>query len=62
MQKGVKFRIYPNREQQNLINQTLGCCRLVYNRGLAMRKEAFENGSKIGYSQNFCNADGTEKE
>lgn len=51
MQKGVKFRIYPNREQQNLINQTLGCCRLVYNRGLAMRKEAFENGSKIGYSQ-----------
>ena len=39
MQKGVKFRIYPNREQQNLINQTLGCCRLVYNRGLAMRKK-----------------------
>ena len=51
MQKGIKFRIYPNREQQNLINQTLGCCRLIYNRGLAMRKEAFENGQKIGYSQ-----------
>ena len=51
MQKGIKFRIYPNREQQNLINQTLGCCRFIYNRGLAMRKEAFENGQKIGYSQ-----------
>ena len=51
MQKGVKFRIYPNRKQQNLINQTLGCCRLIYNRGLAMRKEAFEKGKKIGYSQ-----------
>ena len=51
MQKGVKFRIYPNREQQNLINQTLGCCRLIYNRGLAMRNDAFENGSKVGYSQ-----------
>ena len=51
MQKGVKFRIYPNREQQNLINQTLGCCRLVYNRGLAMRKEGYENGEKIGCSQ-----------
>ncbi len=51
MQKGIKFRIYPNREQQNLINQTLGCCRLIYNKGLAMRNEAFENGSKIGYSQ-----------
>ena len=51
MQKGVKFRIYPNREQKNLINQTFGCCRLIYNKGLAMRNEAFENGSKIGYSQ-----------
>lgn len=51
MQKGIKFRIYPNREQQNLINQTLGCCRLIYNRGLAMRNKAYENGQKIGYSQ-----------
>ena len=51
MQKGIKFRIYPNREQQNLINQTLGCCRLIYNKGLAVRNEAFENGSKVGYSQ-----------
>lgn len=51
MQKGVKFRIYPNREQKNLINQTLGCCRLVYNRGLTMREDAYKNGNKIGYSQ-----------
>lgn len=51
MRKGIKFRIYPNREQQNLINQTLGCCRLIYNKGLAMRNEAYENGNKIGYSQ-----------
>ena len=51
MQKGVKFRIYPNKEQKNLINQTLGCCRLIYNKGLAMRKEAYQNGGKIGYSQ-----------
>ena len=51
MQKGIKFRICPNREQQNLINQTLGCCRLIYNKGLAMRNEAFGKGSKVGYSQ-----------
>lgn len=51
MQKGVKFRIYPNREQKNLINQTLGCCRLIYNRGLAMREDAFKIGNKIGYSK-----------
>ena len=47
MNKGVKFRIYPNRQQKDLINQTLGCCRLIYNKGLAMRKDSFENGSKI---------------
>ena len=51
MNKGVKFRIYPNKQQQNLINQTLGCCRLIYNKGLAMRNDAFENGQKIGYTQ-----------
>lgn len=54
MQKGIKFRIYPNREQKNLINQTLGCCRLIYNKGLAMRNEAYENGNKTGYSQTFA--------
>ncbi len=51
MQKGIKFRIYPNKEQKNLINQTLGCCRLIYNKGLAMRNTAYSNGEKIGYSQ-----------
>ena len=51
MNKGVKFRIYPNRQQENLINQTLGCCRLIYNKGLAMRKDSFENGLKTGYKE-----------
>ena len=51
MQKGIKFRAYPTKAQQNLINQTLGCCRLIYNKGLAMRNVAYENGSKVGYTQ-----------
>ena len=51
MNKGVKFRIYPNRQQKDLINQTLGCCRLIYNKGLIVRKDSFENGSKIGYKE-----------
>ena len=48
MNKGVKFRIYPNRIQKELINQTLGCCRLIYNKGLAMRKDSFDSGLKTG--------------
>ena len=51
MQKGIKFRAYPNKEQQNLINRTFGCCRFIYNRGLAMRNDAFSAGEKIGYNQ-----------
>lgn len=49
--KGIKFRIYPNKRQKALINQTLGCCRLVFNKGLAMRNEAFANGEKANYGQ-----------
>ena len=51
MNKGVKFRIYPNKEQRNLINQTFGCCRLIYNMGLEMRNKAFENGEKVNYAK-----------
>ena len=51
MNKGIKFRIYPNKSQQSLINQTLGCCRLIYNKGLSLRKESFENGLSIGYKE-----------
>lgn len=51
MNKGVKFRAYPTKEQQNLINQTFGCCRLIYNKGLAMRNESYANGEKVGYKE-----------
>lgn len=51
MNKGIKFRLYPNKQQQNLIDRILGCSRLVYNKGLAMRNGAFAEGRSIGYSQ-----------
>lgn len=51
MQKGIRFRIYPNKEQKNLITQTFGCCRLAYNKGLDMRKSAYAEGRKAGYVQ-----------
>ena len=51
MKKGVKFRIYPNKVQQKLITQTFGCCRLIYNKALAMREEGYKQGEKVGYNQ-----------
>ena len=41
MNKGYKFRIYPTKEQAELIDKTIGCCRLVYNLSLERRKKAW---------------------
>ncbi len=40
--KGFKFRIYPNAEQQEVINQTLGCARFVYNHFLAVKRDTWQ--------------------
>ena len=37
MESSYKFRIYPNDEQQTLIQKTFGCARFVYNHFLAQR-------------------------
>lgn len=46
MEYSYKFRLYPNREQENLILRTFGCCRYVYNHYLAQRKEVYQNTGK----------------
>ena len=40
MNRAYKFRIYLTREQEILIHKTFGCCRFVYNRMLADKKQA----------------------
>ena len=47
MLKGMKFRVYPNRIQLNIIENTFGCCRLVYNNGLALRVNAYKDGKAM---------------
>ncbi|HIE0520606.1 TPA: helix-turn-helix domain-containing protein, partial [Clostridioides difficile] len=37
VEKAYKFRMYPNKKQQELIKKTFGCCRFVYNKYLAKR-------------------------
>ncbi|MDR2486199.1 MAG: helix-turn-helix domain-containing protein [Treponema sp.] len=46
MEKCYKFRIYPNNEQQVLMQKTFGCCRYLYNHFLAERIEAYKNEQK----------------
>ena len=41
--KALKLRIYPNEEQEILINKTFGCCRQIYNEHLQERNEFYIN-------------------
>jgi putative transposase len=52
MEKAFKYRFYPTAEQELLLRRTLGCVRLVYNRALNARTEAwYERQEKIDYVQ-----------
>ncbi len=51
--KGYVFRLYPTKEQEQLINKTIGCSRFIYNYFLDDKiKEYKETGkSKSAYDQ-----------
>lgn len=50
IEKTYKFRIYPNKEQEELIQKTFGCVRYIYNRALEERIELYKNeGKSIGF-------------
>ena len=51
--KGYVFRMYPTKEQEQLINKTIGCCRFIYNHFLDDKiKEYKKTGkSKSAYDQ-----------
>lgn len=43
MLKSYKFRLYPNKEQETLIQKTFGCARFVYNQCLAYKIDKYKN-------------------
>lgn len=44
--RAYKYRIYPNKEQEVLLQKTFGCIRFVYNQTLAYRRELYETEHK----------------
>lgn len=46
MEYSYRFRIYPNTEQQTLIQKTFGCARFVYNHFLAQRIDEYKATGK----------------
>jgi putative transposase len=47
IRKAYKYRLKECQEVLNLFAQTAGCCRLVWNRALALQKFCLDNGLKI---------------
>ncbi|WP_131792777.1 IS200/IS605 family element RNA-guided endonuclease TnpB [Clostridioides difficile] len=56
VKKAYKFRLYPNKKQQELINKTFGCCRFVYNKYLAKRIDVYKN-NKETFTYKQCSSD-----
>ncbi len=44
--KAFKYRLYPTEEQEVLLGKTFGCCRFVYNRGLALKMALYQDNKK----------------
>ena len=59
MEKAYKFRIYPNRTQEILIQKTFGCVRFVYNYFLDKRIKAYE-ADKTTLTYSKCSSELTK--
>ncbi|HEY9802187.1 MAG TPA: RNA-guided endonuclease TnpB family protein [Leptolyngbyaceae cyanobacterium] len=52
MEKAYRYRFYPSSEQEQILRRTIGCVRLVFNRALAARTEAwYERQERVDYAQ-----------
>lgn len=49
-QRAYKYRFYPTDEQKQILAQTFGCCRFVYNWALQQRTDAYyQRGERLSY-------------
>ncbi len=52
IKRTYRFRIYPTYSQQQLIEKTLGCSRLVYNEFLVLCKTEYEKNNSFRIIKN----------
>ena len=46
MYKGYTIRIYPTKDQEELLRKHIGCCRFIWNHMIEVQKENYKNGGK----------------
>ena len=56
MEKAFKYRIYPNKKQKQILAETFGCVRFIYNHYLNKRIKLYKSDKEsFGYSK--CSQD-----
>lgn len=50
MKVRYRFRLYPTSEQEQILAQTFGACRYVYNWALRLRTDSYRDGITINYN------------
>lgn len=55
IQKTFKYRIYPNKTQQEMLNQHFGCVRYIYNKALETKIKEYETTGKTLSCFNLIN-------
>ena len=60
--KAYKCRFYPTPTQENLLNNTFGCVRYVYNKILAWRQQEYADGKKMTYKDTSSKLTSLKKE
>ncbi|RGO63215.1 transposase, partial [Hungatella hathewayi] len=59
MEKAFKYRIYPNKKQKQILAETFGCVRFIYNHYLNKRIKLYKSDKEsFGYSK--CSQDLTQ--
>ena len=43
LNRAIKVRLYPNKEQSEFLDITIGCCRFIYNKMLEERIRIYNN-------------------
>lgn len=63
MLKAYKYRIYPNKEQEIIINKSIGSCRFVFNHYLSLRIDEYKTNNKsLNYNDNANDLKNLKKE
>lgn len=63
MLKAYKYRIYPTKEQEIIINKSIGCCRFVFNHYLSKRIDKYKESEKsLSYNDNANDLKNLKKE